>query len=109
MVNLDDFIGTLQKSLKLSDEFCDQLKTMSYAGSKQKLVYELKIEDEFESKYGYIAMAKDPSGHTFSCAYAIHSMMLKLQLRTVETREKKYLLNFFEIDEEVTYTKEKGK
>ena len=81
---------------------------MSYATSNEKLVYELKIEEEYESKYGYIAMTKDPHSNTISCAYAIHCMTLKLELRTVETREQKYLLYFIPIGEEITYDQERG-
>ncbi len=83
MDKLDDYIDVLKKSFKLTDKFCAELSTMSYATSKEKLVYAVKIEDEFESRYGYIAMTKDLSSNTLSCAYAVYSMTFKLKLRTL--------------------------
>ena len=65
---------------------------MRYTASLDILVYEYRNEDESETKYGYITMRKDGSSNTFSCAYAVHTMKFKMQLRNVEVRTPKYFL-----------------
>jgi len=79
--NLESYIETLKESLDLNDKFCAMLKTMMYATSKDKSVYEIKVDDEFSSKYGYVAMVKDTKANTISCVYAFHVMKFTLANR----------------------------
>lgn len=98
--NLNDYIEVLKSTLKLNDDFCNMLKTMAYASSKDKLVCEVKCETEFESNYGYIAMIKDADKSSISCVYAFHNMKFKLVDRRIENRTQKKFL-FIPVGEEV--------
>jgi hypothetical protein len=79
--NLADYIETLKELLELDSKFCATLKTMMYATSKDNFVFEIKVDDDFRSKYGYVAMVKDTKANTISCVYALHSMKFKLAKR----------------------------
>ena len=100
LARLGDYIDTLKETLKLDEKFCKQLKTMEYANSKDKLVYEVKYEAEFESKYGYVAMVKNKVQKTISCVYAFHIMKFKLAPRRVETTKTTKFL-WFRISKEI--------
>ena len=79
--HLDNYIDTLKDSLDLDDKFCATLRTMKYATSKDKSVYEIKVDEDFCSKYGYVAMVRDTNTNTISCVYALHVMKFKLAKR----------------------------
>ena len=88
VAKLDDYVETLKKSMDLDDKICEELKTIAYIKTKDKVVLELKYNTEFESKYGYIAMTRN-SDDEISCAYAFHSLTFKLADRRIETRAQK--------------------
>ena len=102
-VNLDYFVEVLKKTLKLSDGACDELKTMAYAGGKEKLVVEVAYDSEFESRYGYIAMTKNFENNTISCIYAFHNLTFKLAPKRIEVRKRGFLWKILGEGRSVSY------
>ena len=109
MENLDEYVEMLKDILKLDNNACKSLKAMKLAQNKEQLVNTIKVEDEVSSSYGYIMMCRDAASNTISCAYAVHSLELKLADKTVATTKTRYFCGFIPIGEEVKFTKEKGK
>ena len=99
---LDDYLGDLKASLGLDDKVCSQLRQIQYAGSKDRLIFEVKYKDKFESEYGYIAMVKNQKKDAFSCVYVFHRLKMKLAKRRVETRTLRRLFGIFPIGEDVS-------
>ena len=73
-----------------------------YMNSKDRLIFEVKYKDEFESEYGYIAMVKNQKKDAFSCVYVFHRLKMKLAKRRVETRTLRRLFGIFPIGEDVS-------
>ena len=105
--NLNEYIEMLKDVLKLDQAAVDSFKTLRFTRSKEQLVHSIKVEEGVSSSYGYIMMSKDTATNTVSCAYAVHSMELKLADRTVRTTRTKHLW-FIPIGEEVDISTEKG-
>ncbi len=102
LTKLEDFIfGVLQTSLELDNDFCKTLSAIAYAESMEKLLWEVCYDDGFKSRYGFIAMVKNPGQTTISCVYAIHTLSFKLADKRVETRATKKFL-WFPIGEEIS-------
>ena len=105
--NFKDYIEFLKTSLGLDDGFCKSLETMAYSDSKEKNMWAVKFETEFESKYGFIAMIKDEN-QRISGVYAFHKLKFKLADRRIEKRiQKKWW--FFPIGTEVSIEHERVK
>ena len=109
MENLDEYIEMLKDILKLDSDACKSLRAVKFAKNKEQLINKIKVEDGVSSSYGYVMMSRDTASNTFSCAYAVHSLELKLADRLVQNTRTKYFCWFIPMGEEVTITREKGK
>ncbi len=75
---LGDFLSNLKETIKLDDNDLKKFEVMAYAGGRETGLFEAKYDDEFYSTYGFIAMVKDPSNETLSCALALYKLVLWL-------------------------------
>ena len=107
MENIDEFIEMLQSNYNLDQKMVNELKFIKSAGGKEKQVNEFKVEDDFKSSYGYIVMVKNTNSNTVSCAFAIHSMYMKLAPRRTVSSKTRYFW-FIPIGEDISYQEEPG-
>jgi hypothetical protein len=106
--NLYEFIDTLKVALDLDEKFCATLKAMKFSMEHDKHIYEIQYDGEFQQKYGYLAMAKDPKSNTISCVYAFHALSFKMAKRRIETETSKKFW-FIPIGTEVKVTEQEVK
>ena len=76
---LENMVQRLKRRANLSDEICEDLRDIQYSKSNKKQTSCKFISgSKIDNRVGCIAMIRDDTDNTFSCAYILHKLNVTL-------------------------------